>query len=68
MVEQTDQAIETPERGRTINERAYAIWHEEGQPAGKDQEHWLRAEQEFDDYSGSASAPNPASEPGKTTA
>lgn len=29
-----------------IRERAHAIWIEEGCPEGRDQEHWLRAEQE----------------------
>lgn len=47
-----------PTRERTVNERAYAMWHEAGQPEGKAQEHWLQAEQEYDDYSGSASAPD----------
>lgn len=27
--------------------RAYALWEEEGRPAGKDVEHWLRAEREL---------------------
>jgi len=30
-----------------IRERAHAIWIEEGCPEGRDQEHWLRAEQEM---------------------
>ncbi len=47
-----------PARERTVTARAYAIWHEAGQPEGKAQEHWLRAEQEYDDYSGSVSTPD----------
>jgi hypothetical protein len=30
-----------------IRERAFQIWVEEGQPEGKDKEHWHRAEQEL---------------------
>lgn len=30
-----------------VRERAHAIWIEEGCPEGRDQEHWLRAEQEM---------------------
>ena len=31
---------------RKIKARAYQIWMEEGQPEGKDREHWVRAKQE----------------------
>lgn len=34
------------QRNRMIQERAYAIWQEEGCPEGREQEHWLRAEAE----------------------
>jgi hypothetical protein len=30
-----------------IAKRAYEIWKEEGQPAGQDAQHWLRAEDEL---------------------
>jgi hypothetical protein len=30
-----------------IRERAYAIWLEEGQPEGRDLDHWLRARDEL---------------------
>lgn len=30
-----------------IAQRAYEIWTREGRPEGKDQEHWLRAEEEL---------------------
>ena len=36
------------ERERTIHERAYFLWEEEGRPNGKHLEHWLRAETEID--------------------
>lgn len=36
-----DQNVE-----RRIRDRAYSIWEEEGRPAGRDVEHWLRAAQE----------------------
>jgi hypothetical protein len=32
---------------RCIRERAFQIWIEEGQPIGRDQEHWLMAEAEL---------------------
>jgi hypothetical protein len=35
------------ERDADIARRAYAIWEEEGQPRGRDLDHWLRAEDEF---------------------
>jgi hypothetical protein len=31
-----------------IRERAYKIWMEEGQPEGREQEHWERAVREID--------------------
>ena len=31
-----------------VRERAYAIWVEEGQPSGRDVEHWLRAQGEVE--------------------
>jgi hypothetical protein len=34
-------------REQAIQERAYAIWEEEGRPDGKDWDHWLRAEAEI---------------------
>lgn len=36
-----DETIE-----RRIRDRAYRIWEEEGRPAGRDVDHWLRAAQE----------------------
>ena len=30
-----------------IRERAYQIWIEQGQPDGRDKEHWTQAEQEL---------------------
>ena len=38
----SDQELE-----QRIRERAFRIWIEEGQPDGKDKEHWSRAEAEF---------------------
>lgn len=34
------------DRDHLIRERAYAIWQAEGTPAGRDQDHWERAERE----------------------
>ncbi len=36
------------EREAAIRLRAYAIWEAEGRPAGRDHEHWMRAEHELD--------------------
>ena len=33
---------------RLVRERAYAIWIEEGQPDGRDVEHWLKARGEIE--------------------
>lgn len=46
-----------PEREEAIRKQAYALWHEQGQPEGKDREHWLQAEQERDGHGGQTSAP-----------
>jgi hypothetical protein len=40
--------VDTPERDAEIAKRAYAIWELEGQPNGRDLDHWLRAESEID--------------------
>jgi hypothetical protein len=41
-------------------ERAYQIWLEEGQPHGRDQDHWDRAKREIDNDQGTvADAPIP---------
>jgi hypothetical protein len=40
MTTQADQAKAREERIRLL---AYQIWEEEGQPEGKDEEHWQRA-------------------------
>jgi hypothetical protein len=34
------------DREQRVRERAFQIWIEEGQPEGKDREHWERAEKE----------------------
>lgn len=34
------------EREQQIREHAYRLWQSEGQPAGREHEHWLRAERE----------------------
>lgn len=34
---------------RRIRDRAYRIWVDEGQPSGKDLEHWLRAKREVEE-------------------
>ncbi|MCZ0964242.1 DUF2934 domain-containing protein [Paracoccus benzoatiresistens] len=38
----------TDERTRRIQERAHSIWEQEGQPHGRDAQHWSQAEREID--------------------
>ncbi|MCC2978556.1 DUF2934 domain-containing protein [Sphingomonas sp. IC4-52] len=35
------------DRERQIRERAYRIWQDEGEPSGREQDHWSRAEAEL---------------------
>lgn len=57
-----------------IKKRAYALWEEEGQPQGKDAQHWEQASQEYAAFAlkparrstskaakNASSAPDPAS-------
>ncbi|EKX59724.1 hypothetical protein D516_0080 [Rhodobacter sp. AKP1] len=37
------------DREARIRQRAYELWEAEGQPAGRDQDYWLRAEAEIAD-------------------
>lgn len=37
------------DRERQVRERAYRIWQEEGEPSGREQDHWSRAEAELSD-------------------
>ena len=36
------------DKERTIRDRAYAIWQEEGEPEGCEADHWHRAASEFE--------------------
>ena len=36
------------EREQRIRERAFQIWIDDGQPEGKDKEHWARATEEVE--------------------
>lgn len=36
------------EREQEIRERAYRIWQDEGEPAGREQDHWSRAQAEVE--------------------
>jgi hypothetical protein len=40
-----------------IRERAFQIWIEEGQPDGKDKEHWEKAQGELEDAVGPSPGP-----------
>ncbi len=35
------------DREQQIKQRAYRIWQDEGEPSGRDQDHWSRAEAEL---------------------
>lgn len=37
----------TDDREEQIRQKAYRIWQEEGEPEGREHEHWERAQQEF---------------------
>lgn len=41
-----------------INKRAYALWEEEGRPAGRDHIHWEQAMKERASLEGSAASPD----------
>ena len=41
-----------------IAKRAYQIWQQEGCPSGREEEHWLRAEQELAQPRKAAAAEN----------
>jgi hypothetical protein len=47
------------EKEQRVRERAYQIWLDEGQPAGRDREHWRKAEAEVNAETG---APDNASD------
>lgn len=40
------------DREHQVRQRAYRIWQDEGEPSGRDQEHWSRAEAELDGAAG----------------
>ncbi len=35
------------DRERTVRERAFSIWEEEGRPEGRHDDHWRRAQREL---------------------
>ena len=39
----------TSSRDQLIRDRAYAIWEAEGEPAGRDEQHWQQATREIDE-------------------
>lgn len=43
------------DRSEKIRERAYQLWEEEGRPHGREDVHWQRAAEEFDDPGGERS-------------
>ncbi len=49
-----------------IRERALALWHEEGQPADRAEEHWLQAEREIGTDGVEAETEAPAAGPDET--
>ena len=55
----------TPERESRIRQRAYHLWEADGQPHGRDQEFWERAEFliGIEDSAGAGQLPNPQTSP-----
>jgi hypothetical protein len=54
------------DREKSIRNRAYEIWHQQGCPDGRDQEHWDQAAREMEsaeDTTGTASGAQPMSDP-----
>lgn len=51
---------------QVIREHAYRIWEQEGHPQGRQQEHWVRAEQELDCYMVGAKTANAEHAPSST--
>lgn len=49
-----------------IRERAYQIWEEEGQPEGKEAEHWRRAREEAEPGQPQSEPPTDSLESGAT--
>ncbi|MCT8002184.1 DUF2934 domain-containing protein [Sphingomonas sanguinis] len=45
------------DRDEKLRQRAYDIWQAEGEPHGRDREHWEMAEREFTPASDETSAP-----------
>ncbi|WP_371071324.1 MULTISPECIES: DUF2934 domain-containing protein [unclassified Sinorhizobium] len=45
-------------REEWIRKRAYALWEEEGRPAGRDPIHWEQARKEREALEGSAASPD----------
>jgi len=48
------------DRDKKIRERAYRIWQDEGEPHGKDVEHWHRARAEVEPTSEAEATPDAA--------
>lgn len=44
------------DRTQDIRDRAYQIWIEEGQPSGREREHWEQASRELGDDGGEAAS------------
>lgn len=42
----------TDDRRKQISEKAYRLWEKEGQPSGRDLDHWVEAEREVSDTKG----------------
>jgi len=55
----------TPERDSRIRKRAYHLWEADGEPHGRDQEFWERAEFliGIEDSAGAGLLPNPQTSP-----
>lgn len=59
------------DRNRRVQDRAYALWEQEGRPHGRHEEHWRQAEQEAGgnkptapSFGGMATEGSPMAQPG----
>lgn len=51
------------DREQKIRERAHALWKSEGEPHGRDEDHWHRAAQEVDRETGTPGTAAPGEAP-----
>lgn len=58
---------DTDDLQERIRQRAYELWREDGQPEGKENEHWERAQSEIEGDPAEKSENKPATPPSGTS-